>query len=173
MKVLGGVGWLANLEVVAGCELEKAFDPSAGVFWPLPLVAMGQKQHYPREQIPLVLAGTHKLVDDGLCHVGEVAELCLPENEGFGIVAAVTVFEAKHACFRQSGIVNIAVGLVGSNVLQGNVFIFVFDIKQDGMALVEGATTAVLPTKPNWNPVLDERAEGECFRHTEIDRPFT
>jgi hypothetical protein len=55
---------------------------------------VGQEQHDAGEQVPLGLAGADELVDDGLGNVDEIAELSFPEDERFGVVAAVAVFEA-------------------------------------------------------------------------------
>ena len=97
VKILRCVRRLRDLDVVFCGELEEALDAGAGVFWSLAFVAVWEKQHYAGEQIPLGFAGGDELVDDGLGNVDEVAELGFPENERFGIVAAVAVFEAEHA----------------------------------------------------------------------------
>src|SRR5580704_5746573 len=102
MKILRGVGRLCDLNVVFRGELDEALDAGARVFWPLALVAVGEKQDQAGEQIPLGFAGGDELIDDGLRNVHKVAELGLPENERFGIVAAVAVFEAQNARFRKS-----------------------------------------------------------------------
>ena len=56
--------------------------------------------------------GGDELVDDDLRAVGEIAELRLPQDEGFGIVAAVSVFEAENAGFGEDGVVDVEWGLV-------------------------------------------------------------
>src|ERR1039457_5266062 len=102
VKILRGVGRLRNLNIVFRGELQEALDAGAGVFRSLAFVAMGQKQDDAREQAPLGLASGNKLIDDGLRNVHKVAELGFPEDERFGIVAAVAVFEAEHTRFRKS-----------------------------------------------------------------------
>ena len=69
------------------------------MFRTLALVAVGQKQNEAGEQVPLGLSGRDELIDDGLRDIGEVAELRLPEHQGFGVVAAISVFKAEHAGF--------------------------------------------------------------------------
>ncbi len=101
MEILRGVRGLADLDVVVRGELEIAFDARAGVLRTLAFVAVGQEQDDAAEQTPLVFAGGDELVDHDLRAVGEVAELGFPEDEGFGIVAAVSVLEAKHSRLRR------------------------------------------------------------------------
>ena len=50
--------------------------------------------------------------------VDEVAELGFPENERFGIVAAVAVFEAEDSGFGERGVVDFAAGLIGRDVFR-------------------------------------------------------
>ena len=76
--------------------------------------------------------------------VDEVAELGFPEDERFGIVAAVSVFEAEDSGFGESGVVDFAAGLIGRDVFQRNEFVFVLDIDEDGVALVKSAAASVL-----------------------------
>ena len=144
MEILRGVGGLRDLDVVLRGELDEALDAGAGVFRALAFVAVGQQHDDAGEQIPLGFAGADELVDDGLRDVDEVAELRFPEDERFGIVAAVAVFEAEDAGFGESGVVDFAAGLVGRDVFQRDVFVFVLDVDEDGVALVEGAAAGVL-----------------------------
>src|SRR5580698_4356445 len=95
MEILRGVGRLRDLDVVLGRQLQEALDAGAGVFRSLAFVAVREQHHDAGEQVPLGFAGGDELVDDGLGDVDEVAELGFPENERFGIVAAVAVFEAE------------------------------------------------------------------------------
>src|SRR5579863_7481637 len=102
MKILCGVRGLRDLDVVLGGELNEALDASAGVLRSLAFVAVREEHHEAGEQIPLGLAGGDELIDDGLRDVYEVAKLSFPEDESFGVVATVTVFEAEHALFGKS-----------------------------------------------------------------------
>src|ERR1022692_4693798 len=102
MKILRGVRGLRDLDVVFRGQLEEALDAGAGVLRSLAFVAVREKQDYAGEQVPLGFAGGDELVDDGLRYVHEIAELGFPKDEGFGIVAAVAVFEAEHTRFRKS-----------------------------------------------------------------------
>src|SRR5579883_2012617 len=45
VEILGGVGGLADLEIVARGQLQEALDAGAGVLRSLPFVAVRQKQH--------------------------------------------------------------------------------------------------------------------------------
>ena len=108
VEILRGVGGLADLDVVPRCELQEALDARAGVFRALAFVAVRQQQHQAGKQFPLVFAGADELIDDCLRDVDEVAELRFPQDQRFGIVAAVAVFEAHHAGFGESGVVDFA-----------------------------------------------------------------
>src|ERR1700691_4152710 len=99
-------------------ELNKALDARAGVLRPLAFVAVRQEQYDTRKQAPLGFARGNELIDDGLRDVHKIAELGFPENKRFRIVAAVAVFEAEHAGFRKSRVVNAAAGLVWRDVFQ-------------------------------------------------------
>src|SRR5271165_5929024 len=97
VKILRGVGGLRDLNIVFGGKLQEALNAGAGVFRSLALVAVGKKKNEAGEQAPLGFAGRDELIDDGLPDIHEVAELGFPQDERFGIVTAVPVFEAKHA----------------------------------------------------------------------------
>src|SRR5579884_1359559 len=112
MKILRCCRWLAHLHVVTGGKLQEPFDTRAGVFWALSFVAMRQKQHQAGKQIPLILSGADKLVDNDLAAIGKVAELRLPEDQRFRIIAAIAVFEAENARFGKRRIVNVATRLL-------------------------------------------------------------
>src|ERR1700687_71933 len=88
MKILRSRRRLADLHVVFGGELHEAFQTCAGMLWSLALVAVRQKHHEPRRQIPFILARADELVDDHLRAVGEIPELRFPQNERRRIVAA-------------------------------------------------------------------------------------
>src|SRR5580765_3684323 len=116
MEILRGVAGLRDLDIVFSGELNEALDASAGVFRALAFVAVGQQHDDTGEQIPLGFASTDELVNDGLRDVDEVAELGFPEDERFGIVAAVSVFEAENPGFGERGVVDFATGLAGCNI---------------------------------------------------------
>ena len=99
MEILSGVRGLRDLDVVFCGELQEALNAGAGVFWSLAFVAVGKKQDEAGEQAPLGFSGGDELIDDRLRNVDEVAELSFPEDEGFGIIAAVSVFEAEDTGF--------------------------------------------------------------------------
>src|ERR1022692_4126489 len=102
VEILRGVRRLRDLDIVFRGELNEAFDASAGVFRSLTFVAVREKHHHAGEQIPFGFAGGDELVDDGLGYVDEVAELGFPEDQSFGIVAAVSIFESEYAGFGES-----------------------------------------------------------------------
>ena len=118
MEILRGGGGLADLNIVVRGELEVALDAGAGVLRALAFVAVGQQQGEAAEQAPLVFAGGDELVDDDLRAVGEVAELRFPEDEGFGVVAAVAILEAQHAGLGEDRVVDAEARLIRIDVVE-------------------------------------------------------
>src|ERR1700728_624417 len=149
MEVLGGVGGLGDLDVVARSELQVALDAGAGVLGTLTFVAVREQHGYSAEKAPLVFGSSDELIDDDLRAVGKVAELRFPQDQGFGVVAAVAVLEAKDARFRQDGVVNAEGGLVGIEVVEGDPALLVFDVDEDAVALVKGAALGILAAESN------------------------
>ena len=79
--------------------MQEALDAGAGVFWSLSFIAVWKQENEAREQPPLIFPGTDELIDHRLRNVDEIAELRLPEHQGFGIIATVAIFEAQHTGF--------------------------------------------------------------------------
>ena len=144
----------------------------AGMFRALAFVAVRQQHHDAGEQVPLGFSGADELVDDGLRDVDEVAELRFPENERFGIVAAVSVFEAENSGFGERGVVDFAAGLAGRNVFERHVFVLVLDVDEDGVALVESAAARVLSGHANMRAGFHQARERQGFGHAVIDGAF-
>ena len=112
MKVLCGCRRLADLHVVAGSQLQIALDACARMLRSLALVAMRQQHHNPAQKPPFVLACGDELVDYDLRAIGKIAELRLPQNQGLGIITAVSIFEAEHTGFRQDRVVHLVLHLL-------------------------------------------------------------
>ena len=130
MKILRRIRRLANLQIVARRQLQKAFNTRAGVFRALPFVTMRQQQHDAGKQVPLVFARADELVDHRLGNVDEVAKLRLPQHQGLGIIAAVAVFETQNASLGQCRVVDFATRLLRGDVLERHVLLLIFDIHQ-------------------------------------------
>ena len=62
---------------------------------------MWQEGNHTGELAPLGLAGGQVLVDDGLCAIGEVAELRLPCDHSVLVAKGVAVLEAHTCIFGQ------------------------------------------------------------------------
>src|ERR1035438_4046542 len=169
MEILRGVAGLCDLDIVLGGELDEALDSRAGMVRTLAFVAVGQEQDDAGEQVPLGFSGADELVDDGLRDVDEVAELGFPEDERFGIVAAVSVFEPEDSGFGKRRVVDFAAGLTGGDVFQRHVFVFVFDVGENGVALVEGAAAGVLSAETHVGAGFHQAREGERFGHAVVD----
>ncbi len=100
-------GWhICRLSSAASCRNRSM--RRVRVLRALPLVAVRQQHHQAREQAPLVLAGAEELVDDHLRAVGEIAELRLPQDERFRVVAAVAVLEREDGRLRERRVVDLA-----------------------------------------------------------------
>src|SRR5271170_2589436 len=172
VKILRGVTRLRDLDIVFRGELDESFDSRAGVFRSLALVAVGQEHHDAGEQVPLGFAGADELVNDGLGNVDEVAELGFPQYERFGIVAAVAVFEAEDSGFGKCRVIDFTARLAGRDAFQRHEFVFVLDVDEDGVALVERAAASVLSAKAYGNAGLHQTSKRERFGHAVIDGAF-
>ena len=168
MEILRGVRGLAIWMLSFRGELNEALDAGAGVLRTLAFVAVRQQHHEAGEQIPLVFSGADELVDDDLGDVDEVAELRFPEDERFGIVAAVAVFEAEDSGFGERGVVDFATRLVGRDVFQRHVFVLVLDVDEDGVALIEGAAAGVLSAQADVGTGFHQAGKGESLGHAVI-----
>src|SRR6266850_5463104 len=114
------------------------------MFRALAFVAMREEHDETRRQIPLVLARANKLVDDDLSAVGEITELRLPEDKGFGIVAAEAVFEPEATCFGKRRVVNLAEGLLLGEMRECEVVVLGLRINEHRVTLAEGAALGIL-----------------------------
>src|SRR5258708_14357278 len=99
VKILRGGGRLADLHVFFAGELHKTFDARAGMLRALSLVAVREKHDQTRGEVSFVFTGADELVDDNLRAVGKIPELRFPQNQGFRVIAAKTVFETEAASF--------------------------------------------------------------------------
>src|SRR5581483_1566911 len=127
MEVLRGVRGLRDLDVVLRRKLDKSLNPRTRMFRTLSFIAMREQHHHAGKEVPLGFSGADELVDDGLRHVDEVSELSFPEDKRLGIVTAVSVFEAENSSLRKRRVVDLATGLIGGDVFERHVFVFVLD----------------------------------------------
>src|SRR3546814_10791864 len=95
---------IAHLDIVAGAELEEAFEARRAMLGPLPFIAMRQQQHEAIGAQPLGLARRDELVDHDLRAVAEIAELRFPEHEALRIGHRIAIFEAEHAIFAERAV---------------------------------------------------------------------
>src|SRR5271166_6825680 len=56
---------------------------------------------------------------------------------------------------------------------QRNVFLFVDDVDQHRVPLVEGSATAVLPAQANWSALQRERSKGQRLSHAVVQGALT
>ena len=131
MEILRRIGGLADQKIIPCRKLQEALDAGAGMFGALPFISVGQQQNQAGQQSPLILSRAHKLVDYRLGNVSKIAELRLPEDKRLGIIAAITVLKTEHTSLGQSGVIDLAAGLIGGNILQRHILVFVFDIHQN------------------------------------------
>jgi hypothetical protein len=118
VEVLRRRGAVAHLHVVLGAEREVALDARAGVFRPLPFVAVRQQHHQAARLAPLLFAAGDELVDHDLRAVGEIAELRFPDHQRQRIGHAVAELEAQHGVLAERAVVDVEARLVGRDVLQ-------------------------------------------------------
>ena len=101
---------------------------------------------------PLGLTRRHIFVDNGLRTVGEVTELCFPRDDGMGIADGIAVFKSHARELGQRGVVDeeaATVVAVLRQLLQRVVFVGVFGVDVDRVALGEGTAAGVLTGQAN------------------------
>ena len=94
------------------------------------------------------------MIDDNLRTVGEVAELCFPENQRFRIVPAVAIFEAKHSGFRQRRVVDLAGRLIPVDVAEWDVLRLGLGVGEDGVSLAESTRRLSWPLSRSGIPIF-------------------
>src|SRR5688572_8008168 len=81
---------------------------------PLSFITVREVKHEAAEPVPFVFAGRNKLIDNDLRCIQEVAELRFPNNEGIGVIEAITEFKAKHPRLAERAIIDLeAAGPLG------------------------------------------------------------
>ncbi len=117
---------------------------------------------------PFLLTGGDELVDDGLCAVDEVRELCFPQHEGVGPLHGVAVLEAHGRELAEQGVVGPEPRLVAQVVERGPL-LAVLPVDEDGVALHERAAAGVLPGQADRGALGDQGAEGEQLAEAPVD----
>lgn len=114
------------------------------MFWALAFVAVGEEEGDTADVLPFGFAGGDELVEDGLGAVSEVAELGFPDAEHLGVVDGVAVVEAEDGGFGEAGVMDAEAVLFFRDVVEGGVAFEGFCVVEDGVAVAEGASFAVL-----------------------------
>ena len=135
----------------------------------LAFVTVREEHDEAGEQAPLGFASGKELVDDDLGTVGEVAELCLPEDEGLGIVSGEAVLESEASRLGEKGVVDGPAALVGAHIPERGDAGFSLDVDEDGVALVEGAALGVLAAEADGGSGFEERGVGEELGHAVVE----
>ena len=169
VEQLGRRGEIAHLHVAVGAQLEEALQAGARVLRALPLVAVRQQQHQPRHALPLRFAAGEELVDDHLGHVGEVAELGLPDHQRLRIRGAVAVFEAQGGHLAERRVDDLEATLLRRQVLEGHVAPPVLGVEQHGVAVGERSAPGVLAAEPHAVTLQEQRAQRQRFAHAPVD----
>src|ERR1700739_112441 len=129
------------------------------MFRPLAFITVRKQHDQAGEQAPLVFAGHNKLVDDDLRAVSEIAKLRFPQSQAIRIVAAESVLKAQYGGFREDRVVSLKPRLAWPDIAERHVFFFSFRINQTRVAMVERSTACVLPGKPHWNTLNQQRSK--------------
>src|SRR5438270_4748352 len=117
---------------------------------------MRQQQHQSRQQPPFIVAGGDERIDDDRRAIGEISKLRLPQYQRLGIVTAVAILKSQYASLRKDGIIYLIFCLFGRDVVQRNVLVFVLNIDQHAVTLVEGSALRILPTQA-YRGALDQK----------------
>src|ERR1043166_4531669 len=137
MKVLGGCGWIDDLDIVLRGQSQETFEPRAGVFGTLSFKSVRQQQHNPAQSPPLVFRAGDELVDDDLRRIPEVAELRFPTHQSVWPIQAVAVFESQHSCLGKRAVQDFDRRLIRGKVLQRRVGLASSVVMQHRVPLAE------------------------------------
>jgi hypothetical protein len=80
VKVLGGGREVADLHVLLGAQLKKAFQAATGMFRPLTFVTVRQQQYDPAGTLPFRFRRGDELVDDGAKYL-KLSFCAAPSNQ--------------------------------------------------------------------------------------------
>src|SRR2546430_398593 len=166
MKVLRRRRWITDLQIILGAELQISFESRAGMLRSLSLITMRQQNDQTRRLLPLIFRSSDVLIDDRLGAIGEVAELCLPQNQRLMRDHRVAVFEAEHTFFGKRTVKNIET--------RGRIFLRAqfrkrrpglasLRIVQNGVALAESAAPGILAAQAYARAFQHNRSKGHAF----------
>ena len=172
VKVVGRGGGVGDGHIVLGAKLEESLEAGAGVFGPLPVVAVGEKKGKAGGGAPFGFGGGDVLIDLGLRAVGEITELGFPDDEHIGAVQGVSVIEPENRGFGEGGVIDAEGGLVFGEIFQRNVASAGTEVVDGGVAVAEGAAAAVLAGEPNGGARGEKRGESEMFGAAPIEQGF-
>ena len=118
---------------------------------------------------PLFLGRAEELIDEDLRAVGEVAELCLPDDEAFRKVARVAVLESQRRRLGQRRVDAVEeLALLRSQVVQGHVLLLGLHVDQDGVAVIERPPARILSGEADADALAEQGADGQGFRHAPV-----
>ncbi len=139
MEILRRGGQIADLDIVIGAGLEKAFEPCAGMFRPLSFLSVREQQHYAAWLLPFRFGGNDKLIDEHLRAVGEIAKLRFPNAKHSRIIEGVTVIEPEHSGLRKRTVVNANAGLLLRQMHERDVGLAGFGVVKNRVPRAKGA----------------------------------
>jgi hypothetical protein len=93
---------------------------------------------------PFSLSSCDELIDDALRVIGEITELSFPDVQTVRRYERIAEFETECTVFRQGRIANDEAGLAGSEIIEGNILMFIDLVVDDSVSLGERATLNVL-----------------------------
>lgn len=153
-------GTISRHVLVLVTEEQVSLQSCRGVLGTLAIVAVGQEHHEAVLNVPLGFTRADELVDDDLSPVGEVAELCFPEDEGIWVGLSVTELETENRELRQvrvGGNESALSGLLVSCCLVDGVVVSVLVlVEYVGVSVGEGASLDVLARDSHVVTVLDK-----------------
>src|SRR5258705_10917619 len=150
MKILSRGGWITDLQIILGAELQKPFEARTGMLWSLPFVAMRQEQRETRRLPPLVFRGSDVLIDDGLCAVYKISKLGFPQHQCLARNDRIAILETQHAFLRKGAVEDFKPRFgfrLGPQLTKRCPGLTGLRVIQHGMPLTNSAATGVLTTQ--------------------------
>ena len=144
VKVLRRSSQIADLNIVLGTKLKKAFEAAAGMFGALSFVTVRQQQYDPARPLPFRFSRNDELVDDSLGAIREISELRFPQTKHARIIERITVIEPEDGGFREQAVIDANARLLFAQMHQRHIRRTAFCVVKNRVPRAKSSPRAVL-----------------------------
>lgn len=144
MKEVSRSGNIRYNHIQLCAHLQHPFHSCAGVFRTLTFITMRQKHYKSIHPVPLLFAAGYELVDDDLCTICKVPELCLPQHQRIWRSHCISIFKTYYAVFAQKRIVYSELSCSARNVSKPAVRLIGHLVADDSVTMRKCASPNIL-----------------------------